>query len=73
MEAEIAPAITTAVMQAFAEFGMSALAYVKPIKTGGYTTYAVYAANGSFQCECLNREELYEVCRGHEIKAVSVH
>lgn len=57
----------------FAEFGFSAMAYVKPVSVGGRTVYAIHAANGAFLCHYDDRATAVTAIGQLEVEPLSVH
>lgn len=57
----------------FAEFGRAEMAYVKAMKAGDMTIYAIHAADGTHLWQFDDREVAYAALRQHDILPVSVH
>lgn len=57
--------------QDFAEFGRTAMAYVKRVDATG--AYAIHAADGTYLWRYADREVAFAALRQHEMEPMSVH
>jgi len=57
----------------FAEFGFTAMAYVKPVSVEGRVVYAVHAANGAYLWHYDDRETAFTAIGQLEVEPLSVH
>jgi hypothetical protein len=57
----------------FAEFGRTEIAYVKAVKAGGATVYAIHAADGTHLWQFDSQELACAALRQHDLCPVSVH
>ena len=60
--------------QAFAAFGVNALAYIKPVTTtDGRSGYAVFAADGTQLSAIASRDVALAAVRQNDMEPLSVH
>jgi hypothetical protein len=57
----------------FAEFGRTEMAYVKAVRTGDRTVYAIHAADGTHLWQFDDRDVACAALRQHDMTPLSVH
>jgi hypothetical protein len=59
--------------QEFAQFGMSDVAYVKPITVNDQLAFAIHAADGTQMAVLRDRDVAFAAVRQHDLEPVSLH
>ena len=58
--------------QEFAQFGMTHLAYIKPVLVNDQPAFAIHAADGTQMAVLRDREVAFAAVRQHDLEPVSL-
>ena len=59
--------------QEFAQFGMSDVAYIKPVLVNSLPAFAIHAADGTEMAVLNDRDVAFAAVRQHDLEPVSLH
>ena len=57
----------------FAQYGMTRMAYVKPMRAASSVFYAVHAADGTFLQQYCDHDTACAALRQHDLEPATVH